>query len=124
MERENTLLDEALDELSEVKAKLLRVENLMRQLKGEGSQEEVPEWYMHRLRVWNAIKGRGGIVTMDELHGIRKQDGYSDRRGVGGFFSGEGSLTKIADGKVALTERASQEVEKYKHLLAEGEGKE
>ncbi len=104
-------LERIQEDLEEVRVRLAR-------LTGEAESFEIPpEWMQPRLRVWHEIHQKGGIVPLEELHKIAGKIGY-DLRGLGGFFGGnEPSLTRIAGGKVALTESAVKKVERYKDWL-------
>jgi len=61
------------------------------------------------LDIWKA----GSVITQRELYKIASKHGM-DNRGLGGFFVGKKpSLVKLADGKVALTEKAKENLVKW-----------
>ena len=61
---------------------------------------------MRRVQVWKAVQEEGGIITREQLHKIARKLGI-DNRALGGFSTGrDPSLVKLADGRIALAERA------------------
>ncbi len=80
---------------------------------------EPPEWERSRLIVWAKIYDAGGIVDQATMHKFAREAGY-DPRGLAGFFRGKGSLVwvgKSEEGKVALANWASEEVERYREWI-------
>lgn len=65
-----------------------------------------------RIKLWEKLHVAGGIVDRKTFYGLAEKAGY-DRKMLGGFFKGKGSLVWIDDDKVGLRARAAREVEHY-----------
>jgi len=82
-------------------------------LLGEESEMEIPEWAVDRVNLWKDLYAKGGTVDKRELYKIAKKHGF-DNRGLGGFFVGKNkSLMKLADGRIALTESATNKMKDW-----------
>jgi len=68
------------------------------------------DWMQRRIEFWCKIYNKSSIVTENEIRNIWQSMGM-DNRGLGGFFVGRNpSLTKLLDGRIALTSKASENI--------------
>lgn len=65
-----------------------------------------------RMRLWERLHVADGIVDRETFYRLAEKVGY-DRKMLGGFFKGKGSLVWIDDDKVGLRAWAAREVEDY-----------
>lgn len=76
----------------------------------DASQEE---YWQNRLRVLCDVVLKGGVVTHDEWGQIGYDNGY-DRRGLGGFFTGNTpSMISTFNGKKSITEEGYHQAKEY-----------
>lgn len=88
---------------------------------GKEGKPDLPDWAYPRLNVWKEIHAKGGIVTKEELHRIASKY-HIDNRGLGGFFSGKNSsLTKLSDGRIALTNSATKRMKEWGEISEDEE---
>jgi len=114
LERKN--LEKIMNSISRIQQELDAVRSDVACLLGE-TVFAPPPYMVDQLKVWKKIKEVGGTVSSDQYQVIGRSIGY-DPRGLAGFLHGpNSSLVKVADGKIALREWASNEVEKYKNWL-------
>lgn len=78
-----------------------------------GEENEQQSWWDTRCRVLVEVYKKNGVVTHSEWKEIGDRFEY-DRRGLGGFFTGNSpTMTQISGGRHALTERGRKDVEEY-----------
>lgn len=96
------------DLVTQIQEKLERINKLL------GAKIEVnsEEWYTRRMDILIDIYEKGGIVTDKELQTIASKHSM-DTRGLGGYYSKNGSLVKISSDRTALTEKGKQDVEEW-----------
>jgi len=104
-------LREVLNDVRRMQVTLSTIESKVGRLLGEEVAEPtVPEWALQRVNIWKAIQEEGGIVAKEKLHQITRRLGV-DNRALGGFFTGrDPSLVRLADGRIALAERAKRKM--------------
>jgi hypothetical protein len=105
-----------LDSIEKIRSELDNMKVKLSKIVGEEALLIPPDWERKRLKVWARIHEKGDIVTPSEWEKIYTSVGY-DPRGTGGFFTGDSSLVKIGEDKVALSKWAVEEVEKYEEWL-------
>jgi hypothetical protein len=106
--------------ISELKNVLNTLEIVIARLEKIAGITEVevpPEHLQKALRLCWLVKEKGGVISKDDLRQLGMKVGY-DPRGLGGLYVGKNPwLVEIAGGKVALTQKAMEIVEKYREWL-------
>lgn len=104
--------------------KLQAVESEIQELLGSDEEEDT-KWWDRRCGMLVKVYNRGCVVSSEEWYRIGQSFHY-DRRGLGGFFTGnEPSMVQIAGGRHALTPVGRRDAEEYlrEHPeLREGDG--
>ena len=76
-------------------------------------EETNAEYWQGRLRVLCDVLLKGGVVTYDEWGAIGQEHGY-DRRGLGGYFTGNNpTIRQIFDGKKSITDEGVSQVNSF-----------
>lgn len=98
--------------LSRTLSKLRAVETEIQELIGSDEDEGL-EWWDRRCHVLVEVYNRGGVIPADDWYRIGADLGY-DRRGLGGFFTGnEPTMVAIAGNRHALSPSGRREAEEY-----------
>jgi len=103
-----TKLQEALALVAEAEQRLHHAKEILEQ---ELSVSTEPQWAGGLILA--DILREGGSVTRERLYGLARKHGM-DRRGLGGFFTGRGSLQAIPEmNRVMLTPEGVKTARRY-----------
>jgi len=112
-EKNEKRIMELIKKLEELEGGVRLVRAELSKLIGEKGTSLIREDEQQRANILFDIWKAGSVITQRELYKIASKHGM-DNRGLGGFFVGKKpSLVKLADGKVALTEKAKENLVKW-----------
>jgi hypothetical protein len=109
MSEVTSILQEVQDALADA---ALKVEKAISKLEGtSGSEATPPEWLQPRLRLFKAIKDRGGTIDAKELQKVKATLSYGK---LSGFYKGKKGLIKLSGEKTALSKAAESRLDEWK----------
>lgn len=118
---ENQKIMELIKTLEEIEGRIKMARNELSKLIGEEIGPLIPKGEEQRANILHDIWNAGGVISQQELYKIARKHGM-DNRGLGGFFVGKKpSLVKLANKKIALTEKAKENLVKWGLITEEKE---